>query len=128
MANKPTQTSPLHLVATTAPSGNEPSRPLEQHGRALWDRILNEYDISDAGSREMLLQTAEAVDRLQELRGQIVVARRNGFRNTPLLKVELATRNFICRTLQRLGLNLEPLNSRPGRPPTPTTWIPPDAS
>jgi ABC transporter substrate binding protein len=120
----PTQTSPLHLVATASPTGNEPPRPLEEHGRALWDRILSEYDIADAGGREMLLQAAEALDRLQELRAQITVARKNGFRNTPLLKVELATRNFIVRTLQRLGLNLEPLNQRPGRPPTPTTWIP----
>jgi P27 family predicted phage terminase small subunit len=130
MANKPTQTSTLHLVATEAPTGDEPPRPLGKHGQALWDRILAEYDISDSAGRELLLQAAEALDMVQSLRAQInadgvMVRTKTGLKKQhPALKVELASRNFIVRTLQRLGLNLEPLQSRPGRPPTPTTWIP----
>ena len=80
-----------------------------------------------------MLLAAEALDRMQSLRAQIdadgeVVRTKNGLKKQhPALKSELAARSFIARTLQRLGLNLEPLQSRPGRPPTPTTWIPPDA-
>lgn len=77
-----------------------------------------------------MLQAAEALDMVQSLRAQInadgvMVRTKTGLKKQhPALKVELASRNFIVRTLQRLGLNLEPLQSRPGRPPTPTTWIP----
>jgi hypothetical protein len=116
----------MHLVATDNSTGDEPSRPLGKHGRALWDRCLAEYDISDAAGLEMLLQAAEALDRLQEIRAQIHTGRANKKNTTPSLKVEIQNRNFVTRTLQKLGLNLEPVG-RPGRPVTPTTWIRSDA-
>jgi hypothetical protein len=118
----------MHLVATASATEDEPSRPLGKHGRNLWDRCLLEYEISDSAAREMLLQAAEALDRLQELRAQITTGRASKKNINPSLKVEISNRIFIVRTLQRLGLNLEPLQSRPGRPVTPTTWIRPDAN
>lgn len=119
--------SSLHLVANPSATDDEPSRPLGKHGRNLWDRCLAEYEIPDSAAREMLLQAAEALDRLQEIRAQINAGRAGKRNTTPSLKVEIQNRNFVTRTLQRLGLNLEPLQSRPGRPSTPTSWVRPDA-
>jgi hypothetical protein len=44
-----------------------------------------------------------------------VIRTKTGFRDHPLLKHELGARNFVCRTLSRLGLNVEPVRG-PGRP------------
>lgn len=35
----------------------------------------------------------------------------------PAIREELACRGFVVRTLQKLGLNCEPVRSGPGRPP-----------
>jgi hypothetical protein len=37
-------------------------------------------------------------------------------RSHPLLRDELGFRSFAVRTLAKLGLDLEPLHDRPGRP------------
>jgi len=43
---------------------------------------------------------------------------KNGMREHPLFKMELQNRAFVCRSLARLGLNLEVVKpiGRPGRP------------
>jgi hypothetical protein len=93
-------------------------------GRArqqLWDRVASEYDISDASGVEMLTLACEATDRIQALSARIredgeTVRTPAGIRAHPLLKEELAARGFVVRTLQRLGLNFEPVRGM-GRPP-----------
>jgi hypothetical protein len=116
----------LHLMATASATYDEPGRPLGEHGRKLWDRCLNEYEINDSAGLEMLLQCSEALDRLQEIRAQMRTSRANQKSINQLLKVEIQNRNFVTRTLQKLGLNLEPVKPM-GRPVTPTSWIRPDA-
>jgi hypothetical protein len=103
-------------------TGPQPSRPLGEHGRALWKRVTTEYDFSDAAGSEMLLQLCAALDRAEALssciadEGEIVRTAR-GVKVHPGIKEELAARSFVVRTLQKLGLNFEPLRAGPGRPP-----------
>ena len=48
-----------------------------------------------------------------------VITTRQGVRDHPGLRHELASRAFVVRTLQKLGLDVEPLRPAPGRPPGP---------
>ena len=94
-----------------------PPRPLGEAGQSLWDRIQTEYNVVDSGGIEMLTLACEALDRAAELRAQIDadgLMNQHG-RENPLLKHELAARAFVSRTLQRLGLDVEPVRA-PGRP------------
>ena len=115
------KTGHLKVVSTKLEPGNKPPRPLGKAGKALWDRVTGEYDVSDAGGVEMLWQACTAADRAQELsdiiaRDGAVVQARGVSREHPALRAELAARSFIVRTISRLGLNFEPLRSGVGRP------------
>jgi hypothetical protein len=84
---------------------------------------MTEYDIQDRGGRELLQQVCEASDRLAALAERIsadgeVIHTRTGPKSHPALRDELNGRAFICRTLERLGLNLEAVKplGRPSRP------------
>jgi P27 family predicted phage terminase small subunit len=119
MARKP----PLQIVPTLYPSGPEPPRTLGDHGRALWDRVVAEYDIADVAGAEMLAQCCTSLDRAEALRAEIerdgpVIRVRGQIKDHPALKHELAARSFVCRTLTRLGLNFEPARTSSGRPPS----------
>ena len=110
------------------PTWPAPSRTLGNHGRSLWDRVMIDYEISDAGGLEMLLQACAALDRAENLRLEIdrdgeVIRMRGTVKDHPALKHELANRAFVVRTLARLGLNFEAVKSV-GRPPQPTGWQP----
>src|SRR3954470_17558324 len=111
----------LSVVSTPPDPVSTPPRPLGEAGRALWDRIMGEYQVEDSGGIELLLLACEATDRAAELGQTIqrdgpIVATRSGLKEHPALKAELANRAFVTRTLQRLGLNLEPVRSSVGRP------------
>jgi hypothetical protein len=56
------------LVSAPPPLVNPPLRQLAKDGRALWDAVVAEFDISDSGGRELLQQAAEALDRVPSLR------------------------------------------------------------
>jgi hypothetical protein len=91
------------------------------HGRVLWDVIMSEYQINDSGGLEILQQVCNAVDRAESLAEQIdqdgeTILIKGAIRSHPLLRDELANRAFICRGLQRLGLNVETVKpiGRPG--------------
>jgi P27 family predicted phage terminase small subunit len=116
VARKP----PLTVVAPDA-TGSQPPRPLGAHGKALWRNVQAEYSITDVGGIELLAHVCAALDRAEALReqieadGEVLRTARGQIRDHPGLKHELAARSFVCRTLQRLGLNIEPVKS-PGRP------------
>jgi hypothetical protein len=59
----------LKLIDTCAPP-----RPLGQHGRALWNRITCDYDISDAAGIELLTLAAESLDRAEEIKALVSYA------------------------------------------------------
>lgn len=113
---------PPFTVIGSAATPVQPPRPLGQYGKNLWDRIQKDYAITDTGGIELLAQMCQAVDRAEELAERIaadgaVLQTRSGPRSHPSIRDELACRAFICRTIQRLGLNLEPLQSRPSWKP-----------
>lgn len=123
MAKKSTLT--LVQPPSTSPS---PPRELGKHGLSLWKRVHDEYDISDAGGIELLAQACAAVDRAEALaecvsRDGVVIYAKPGPKAHPALKEELAARAFVCRTLQRLGINVEAIKP-PGRPAGHAHWTP----
>jgi len=109
----------LDPAATTI----QPPRKLGDLGLSLWQSIQSEYRVDDAAGRELLAQVCECVDRNGRLAERIdadgeILQTRNGPKVHPAIKEELAGRNFIVKTLQKLGLNFEPVRAV-GRP---TSW------
>jgi hypothetical protein len=114
------KTTPLRLVTEPA-SMPVPPRPLSKHGATLWESIHAEYRIDDSGGFETLAQACQALDRAEECaaivaRDGAVIDTERGPKEHPLLKMELANRAFVVRTLQKLGLNFEPVRAGPGAP------------
>ena len=66
-------TKPTLKVVKSDRSGefSMPSRQLGQHGRALWDGIMSEYNITDTGGIESLVQICGALDRAEALAAEI---------------------------------------------------------
>jgi hypothetical protein len=126
MAKKPKP--PLKLIGCEgSTTGTEPPRDLGAYGRKLWDQVMREYAIEDAGGIEMLAQACQALDRAEALREEIdqdgaVIRMRGTIRDHPALKHELANRAFVARTLARLGLNFEPVRPSVGRPGLKIGW------
>jgi hypothetical protein len=107
----------ISLVRSSAP---EPPRKLGAAGHDLWRTVQAQYGITDIGGTETLMQICLAVDRLEALASRItrdgeVVETSRGPRAHPALRDELQTRAFVVRSLQRLGLGVEPLKQI-GRP------------
>ena len=116
MAKKPK----LELVGSSVTNPTAPHATLGKAGRDQWQSIQSEYGISDSGGLALLQQICAAADEIAECAAIIardgrMIRGKFGPREHPLLKHELALRAFVCRTLQRLGLNLEPIKSV-GRP------------
>jgi hypothetical protein len=90
---------------------------------------MTEYRIEDRGGIEILAQCCASLDRAENLAEAIardgdVVRSRNGVpKSHPAIRDELAARAFVCRALERLGLNLETIKPQ-GRPPRPFGWTP----
>lgn len=103
-------------------------RKLGEHGLALWNAVHSEYQIDDRGGVEILTQICAASDRVEALAAQInedgeTIRTRTGvLKAHPCLKDELALRAFICRGLERLGLNIESIKPSVGRPPGGLGW------
>jgi hypothetical protein len=123
VAKNPDDKPTLSVVNPSSISPKPPAN-LGPAGAGLWRSIMSEYDVSDAGGQALLEQAAAAYDRAERLRVEIdrdgeIIRGRTGMREHPGLRGELAARAFICRTLQRLGINLEAVRMAPGRPPGP---------
>jgi hypothetical protein len=124
VAKNPTDKPPLSIVnlPSTIP---KPPANLGPIGANFWRSIMAEYDISDSGGQALLEQAALAYQRAEALRVEIdrdgeIVRTRTGMREHPGLKIELASRSFVVRSLQRLGVNLEMVRSASGKRPQPT--------
>jgi hypothetical protein len=118
----PRKSPSLTVVSqVTASNSPRPPRQLGSHGKKLWDAITSQYEFSDPGSVEILAQACGAVDRSEACRAQIetdglLLRGKTGATAHPLLRDELANRQFAVRALSKLGLDLEPLHDRPGMP------------
>ena len=109
-------------VIPARPAGHAPAPPgrLGRVGMSLWTDVISSYDFSERASLETLYQACAAADRAEKLptlidRDGDVVKTKVGLRDHPALKHEIACRSFVVRTLARLGLDLEPVQSV-GRP------------
>jgi hypothetical protein len=123
VAKNPTDKSSLSVVNYPS-SIPKPPANLGPAGATLWRSIMSEFDISDAGGLALLEQIASAYDRAERLRIEIdrdgeIVHTRTGMREHPGLRAELASRSFVVRSLQRLGINLEAVRPGSGHRPKP---------
>jgi hypothetical protein len=115
-----TEKPPLTLV-DPATIADAPPRKFAHAGLSLWNSITGAYQVYDAGGIELLVQACSASDRLEALAARInedgeIIRTRTGLTKVhPGLREELALRRFICKTLERLGVNLEVIKP-PGRP------------
>jgi hypothetical protein len=121
---------PTKLTVIAGQTGGKPIRKLGKHGANLWRSIRDEFEINDAGGLEMLSLACQQLDRAERCRETIdrdgeMIRGKNGPREHPLLRHELAARAFVTRTLQRLGLNIEAIKPV-GRPTRGIGWIPDD--
>jgi hypothetical protein len=112
-----------HLTIVGRPGAKvlQPPRKLGEAGASLWARIVEQYQIDDAGGIELLASACAALDRAESLRAQIdregeVLKVKGGLRDHPALRHELANRSFVTKTLSRMGLNVEVPARSPGRP------------
>lgn len=122
-----TKKTQLTVVGSTA-TGIQPPRKLGNHGTKLWHAVHAEYRIDDRGGIEILAQICAATDRAEALaecvaRDGPTIRTKTGMRVHPCVREELACRAFICRSLERLGLNIESVKS-PGRPALGIGWRP----
>ena len=118
--------TPTKPAMSLAASGIAPPRRLGADGMDLWVRVMDAYQIEDVGGIELLAQCCASLDRAEQLaraiaQDGVVIACENGRRSHPACKDELACRAFIVRTLEKLGVTVEPVKP-PGRPPTPKGW------
>jgi hypothetical protein len=104
--------------------GPQPPRSLGVHGRALWNKVVSQYELNDAGGQEILCQACAALDRAESLaelidhQGEVVKSKTGTIRSHPAIRDEIACRALVARMLDRLGINLEPLRAGVGRPGT----------
>ena len=113
--------NPLKLLSRPDFKVPKPPRTLGQAGTNLWDRIVAEYVLDDAGGRELLTLCCQALDRAEALKQQIdaegeTVKVKGVLRDHPALKHELQNRSFVAKALARMGLNLEVPIRPVGRP------------
>jgi hypothetical protein len=118
---------PLTLVSEPASITAEPPATLREAGRNLWQSVMREYAITDAGGLALLEQACASTDRAAECAAIIaeqgaVISTKHGPKDHPLLRHETAARGLV---LTRLGLDVEPLRPSAGRPGSGFGWVPP---
>jgi hypothetical protein len=119
---KKSQKPTLRVVGSTPVNAFEPPANLGKSGASKWQSIMADFVIEDRAGLELLTQLCGAIDDLDVTsatiaRDGLMVRSRNGVvKEHPLLRHQIALRSFICRTIQRLGLDVEPVKSV-GRPP-----------
>jgi hypothetical protein len=121
-----TRTTKPPLAVVDQPQSDPPSPPrkLGPTGLDLWARVQAEFLIDDCAGVELLAQTCETADLVQELsdcvaRDGKMIPTKSGIRANPLLRDMLSARAFICTTLRRLGIVDERV-ARVGQPSSPS--------
>ena len=114
----------LTIVSSTSDLATIPSG-LGVHGRSLWRRVMKDYNITDCGGLELLYQACAGADRAEDSAAAVardgsIIQTKSGPRGHPLIREEMNARAFVVRTLQKLGVTLEPLRPM-GRPPSPVS-------
>ena len=106
------------------PQKTDPRPPLSLSGaaRKLWASIRDEYDIRDSGGLAVLTVACEAFDRMREARevlareGLVISNHRGELRAHPCTAIERDSRGQMLSAIRQLGLDLQPVHERVGRP------------
>jgi P27 family predicted phage terminase small subunit len=107
----------------TKPNPTAPPSHLGVGGRRLWNAVQSEYGISDGAGLELLRAAAEARDRLDDAgaavrkHGAVIEGEDGKPRANPACAIERDARSGMLAALKGLHLDIEPLQSIPGRPP-----------
>ena len=102
--------------ALTAPEG------LSREAKRLWSDICSEYCVEDSAGKRLLQTACEALDLMRkaeaavERDGLTVKDRYGAIRGHPMLGTIRDARAAMMGAIRALGLDLEPLHSRAGRP------------
>jgi P27 family predicted phage terminase small subunit len=100
-----------------------PPERLSKEARSLWQRLVDEYSIEDAGGLCLLERGLEAFDRMRQAQnlikkhGAVQKDRFGQLRPNPATVIERDSRAAMLAALKALNLDLEPLRDGPGRPP-----------
>jgi P27 family predicted phage terminase small subunit len=103
-------------------SNNRAPNGLSSEARALWRRVVAEYDLRDEAGLLLLRTALEAFGRMKEAQsiikrdGPVVYDRFKQPKAHPLLTTERDSRAAMLHALKALNLDLEPLKGAPGRP------------
>lgn len=99
-----------------------PPKSLRDDGKRLWSVVTEAYDL-EPDALEVLRLACEAEDRRADAK-RFLDANGISYTNTagvprmrPEFIAERDSRSAVARLLKQLGLDLEPVNDRPGRPP-----------
>ena len=109
------------IDSASKPNPLAPPASLGEAGRKLWASVHADFVVTDAAGLETMLRICEAADNLaaydEEIgRDGVTIRTKGGVREHPLLKHRLAAQSFVVRSLHRLGLDVIPPRSEPGRP------------
>jgi hypothetical protein len=111
----------LKIVKPPAADQFAPPTGLGKQGTKLLRSLIETNEIDDPGGRQMLFEICVAEDRADEYAAIIardgpVIYAKQGPKDPPLVRHELACRSFIVRALFRLGLEIPPSRDKVGRP------------
>jgi hypothetical protein len=111
----------LSIVSGSVSTAVAPPATLAAPGAKLWRSVLSQYDIRDAGGLATLEEACVQRDRATEFaaivaRDGSMIRTKSGPKEHPLIRHEREARALMCRLLQRLGLDMEPVRPGAGRP------------
>ena len=95
---------------------------LKAEGKAFFEKIVADFDISDAAGLALLTRASECIDRMAAAReiikkeGEICTDRYGSPKLHPAVVLEKDSRSGFLQAVKALNLDLEPLNPAPGRP------------
>lgn len=101
----------------------KPPRHLSKSARELWNKLHQEFDLSDTAASLLLESALSAWDRMEAARiilarqGLIVTDRFGQRQAHPAAAILRDSQAAFQRALRELHLDLEPLANRPGRRP-----------
>src|SRR5688572_6438925 len=112
----------MTLLPFPTDPATKPPAGLSTGGRALWTKLVAEYEFTDAVHFALLEQVVRSYDGAE--RARLAIAKRGdiietsaGPKANPACASEVSYRRTMLSALRMLGLHLEPVRADIGRPP-----------
>ena len=99
-----------------------PPKTLSAEAKRWWERLMEEYELTDEAGQLILQTSLEAFDRMRQAQARLkkegltVEDRFGQPKPHPLTTVERDSRSQMLAAIKQLNLDLEPLQDRVGRP------------